>query len=112
MLIEPPSDPGVVMAVIVRIGFSPAGIVFCFQRFLTRWISTGFLPLADSWIGAKGVLTIWTRLPFHLSFLLDWNDSNDTIQRKKKIKRNEKEKDLYFSLGLNDRNYKEGISDR
>jgi hypothetical protein len=112
MLIEPSSDPGVVTAVIVRIGFSPSGIVFCFQRLLTRWIATGFLPLADSWIWDKGILAIWTRLPFHLGFLRDWNDSNDTIQRKKKTKRNEKEKNLDFSLGLNNRNYKKGTSDR
>jgi len=85
------------MVVIIRVPLSPPSIVFCFQSFPARWISTGFLSRAYPWMGDKGVLAIWTWLPFHLGSLRDWNDSNHTSQRKKKTKKNEKEKDRILS---------------
>ena len=48
MLIEPLFDPGVVVETAGRIRPSPAGIVFCFEGFLTGNFSTDLLSFPSS----------------------------------------------------------------
>jgi hypothetical protein len=72
VFIEPFFDSGVVLAAVIRIFLSPAGIVFCFQGFFTGWLSTGLLPLSHPWVGDKGGPTITTLLLFHPGLPLAW----------------------------------------
>ena len=70
MLIEPLLDPSVVVETTGRIRPSPAGVVLCFEGFLTRDFSADLLPLpsAPGRRNKKGV-AVGTFPGCHLLFL-------------------------------------------
>jgi len=72
MLIKPFFEPGVIVSEVVRVPFSPAGMVFRLMGFLAEGISTGLLPFTHPWIGYKQTFAITTPLPFHPGPLSTW----------------------------------------
>jgi hypothetical protein len=72
MLIKPFFEPGVIVAGVVRVPFSPAGIVLRLVGFLAEMISTGLLPLTHPWVGNKQTFAITAPFPFHPGPLSTW----------------------------------------
>ena len=97
-LFKPLFDPRIIIAMAIKVSFSPFPVVICLQGRFTGSFSTGLLALTDFWV--RGELGLSVRTFFHPGPPLnERNETNQTNQRTKMNKEESKGKNhILFSL--------------